>query len=157
MDERDETPAGVPELGGQRGGRLADALERTVAAIGPGAGDAALVALLAAYARELDGADALAARARKVAEDVREQAPDGALDERVKALEAAVSKRSALVQIGSRFHSGLTELLATPKSRSAGKTPADRASEVEPADDEAASRPAQARRAALELLSGGTG
>lgn len=116
MDEDEETP-GVPELDIARGGRLSSALAATVQAIGPGDRDAGLVALLAAYARELDGADALAARARKVAEDVREQAPDGALDERVRALETAVSKRSALVQIGSRFHAGLTELLATPKAR----------------------------------------
>lgn len=119
----DDRPEGVPVLDTGHGGRLSAALETSLAALDVQPRDQALAALLAAYARELDGADALAARARKVAEDVRREAPDSALDERVAALEAAVSKRSALVQLGARFHAGLAEILGTPKARGVGKAP----------------------------------
>jgi hypothetical protein len=104
--------------------KLADAVELSLAALDVQDRDQALAALLLDYARELDGATALEARTRKVAADVYQDDPDGALYERVQALEAALGKRQALERIGARLHAGLAEILGTPKSRSAVRTPA---------------------------------
>lgn len=116
----DEAPAPLRRLRT----RLVDAVEASLAALDVEDRDQALAALLLDYARELDGATALEARARKVAADVYQDDPDGALYERVQALEAALGKRQALVQLGARLHSGLAEILGTPKSRGQAKTSA---------------------------------
>jgi hypothetical protein len=104
--------------------RLVDALATSVQALDPADQDMALVALLMDYARELDSAAALEARARKIADDVMDQeGPDSALHERVAALQAALSRRQALDRIGARFHAGLVEMLGTPRARAGGKAP----------------------------------
>lgn len=101
--------------------RLSDALTESLTALDVAPQDQALAALLADYARELDGAAALEARARRTAEDVAEElGSDSALYERVQALQAALSRRTALDRIGARLHAGLVEMLGTPRSR-AGK------------------------------------
>lgn len=99
--------------------RLVDALETSLAALDVEDRDQALAALLLDYARELDGATAVEARARKLAAEVYQDDPDGALYERVQALEAALGKRQALERLGARLHAGLAEILGTPKSRGA--------------------------------------
>lgn len=121
MDEpdQDDTPTGVPALGGDR---LSAALDASLAALKPEAQDGALAALLGLYARELDGASAVAARAARVAREVAEEhGRESALFERVTALEAALSRRQAIDRIGARFHAGLVEMLGTPRARG-GKT-----------------------------------
>lgn len=103
--------------------RLLDALNASLEAIQVDDQDQALAALLADYARELDGAAAMEARARKLAEDVIErEGKDSALHERVQALQAALTRRQALDRIGARFHGALVEMLGTPRARAGGKT-----------------------------------
>lgn len=146
----DEAPAGVPDLGGVTGGRLSGALETSLAALQVADTDRALAALLALYAREIDGADAMAARANRVARDVAaEHGRESALYEQVQALQAGLSKRTAIDRIGARLHAGLVEMLGTPKSRGAKSGPG-----TVPADDEPVD-PGANRRKALELLQGG--
>lgn len=133
MVEPDEagTPDGVPAL--ESGpARLSDALETSLAAAGLQLVDQALAGLLRLYARELDGADAMAARARRLARDVTDElGPENALAERVAALEAGLAKRQAVDRIGQRLHAGLVEMLGTPRAR-AGKRPPG----AEPDEDE---------------------
>lgn len=133
--------------------RLLDALETSLAALDVADQDRALAALLADYARELDGASALEARARKVADDVAEQdGRDSALYERVQALQAALGKRQALDRIGARLHAGLVEMLGTPRARAGGKTPGQPAPAGQ--DDGTGGTPAGAL-GRLRLASGG--
>jgi len=147
----DEVPDGVPALTPRPAPvRLVDDLERALAARDLADEDAGLAGLLRLYARELDGAAAQAARARRVAEDAYRTDPDSALYERVQDLERALSRRQALERIGARFHSGLVELLGTPRARGAGKRP--------PADPEPADvGQAPGRLGELYLASGGDG
>jgi len=121
MDDPDEDlPIGVPVLGGER---LSAALDASLAALDPDDRDGALAALLGLYARELDGAAAVAARAAKTAREVeREHGADSALYEQVQALQAALSRRQALDKIGARLHAGLVEMLGTPRARAGGKS-----------------------------------
>jgi hypothetical protein len=97
---------------------LLEALEISLTAREGDPLDEALTALCRAYARDLDSAAAVEARAHRVAEDVmRECGTDSALYERVKALEGALTKRAALDRIGARYQAALVELLATPRAR----------------------------------------
>lgn len=77
--------------------------------------DAAAVAVAQAYARELDGASALAAKARKVLDRV--PAGDADLLDQVQALKDALSARSALATFGPKLHALLDSLGATPGGR----------------------------------------
>lgn len=78
--------------------------------------DAAAQELCRTYARELDGAAAVRARADKAVKEARLRGDDEHTAE-VEALRAKLSERSALVQIGNLLHKLLAELQATPKAR----------------------------------------
>jgi hypothetical protein len=99
-------------------------LNKTVAALSPADLDAAQVEILRAYAREIDGAKAAEAKARKLAEQVaREHGTDSALYERVSELAAQLTYRGALATFGKALQAGLVQARATRKSRPAGDGP----------------------------------
>lgn len=104
---------------------LTDAVSTTVDALKLDGVDAALVALLRRWAREVDAAAAVRAQAdRTVADVLDDQGPDSALYERVTALRAKLGERECLDRLGARVLAALVELNATPRARSNGKAPA---------------------------------
>jgi hypothetical protein len=98
-------------------------VDATIAALTPEDVDAAAVELARSYARELDGAAAIRARADKAAKEARLSGDDEHAAE-VEALRAKLSERAALVQVGNLLHKLLAELNATPKARGGVKPPA---------------------------------
>ena len=93
-------------------------VETTIAALTLERADAAALELCRTYARELDGAAAVRARADKAVKEAWLRADDeGALAEELEALRAKLSERAALVQVGNLLHRLLAELQATPKAR----------------------------------------
>ena len=91
-------------------------VDQTIAALTLEDADAAAVELCRTYARELDGAAAVRARADKAVEGARLRGDDEFALE-VDALRAKLSERAALVQVGKLLHALLAELQATPKAR----------------------------------------
>jgi hypothetical protein len=84
--------------------------------------DAAALELARTYARELDTAAAIRARADKAVKEARLRGDDEHTAE-VEALRAKLSERAALVQVGKLLHALLAELNATPKARGGFKAP----------------------------------
>lgn len=99
-------------------------VDQTIAALAHEEVDAAAVELAREYARELDGAAAWRGRADRAAKAAALRDPEGALAEELAALQAKLSERTALVQVGKLLHALLAELQATPKSRGGVKAPA---------------------------------
>jgi len=97
-------------------------VDQTLAALQLEAIDAAAQELCRTYARELDGAAAVRARADKAVKEARLRGDDEHTAE-VEALRAKLSERAALVQIGNLLHKLLAELQATPKARGGFKAP----------------------------------
>jgi hypothetical protein len=97
-------------------------VDQTIAALTLEDADAAALELARTYARELDGAAAIRARADKAAKEARLSGDDEHAAE-VEALRAKLSERSALVQVGKLLHALLAELNATPKARGGFKAP----------------------------------
>jgi len=95
---------------------------QTLTALSLEATDAAAQELCRTYARELDGAAAVRARADKAVKEARLRGDDEHAAE-VEALRAKLSERAALVQIGKLLHLLLAELQATPKARGGFKAP----------------------------------
>jgi hypothetical protein len=102
-------------------GALITALSETVDALHDGAGpepaERAVVALARELAAELDGAHAVSARARDVAEAILEangHDRTASLYEEVDALRAKLSERNALDRLGARLLEALAALGATP-------------------------------------------
>ena len=97
-------------------------VDLTLAALALEANDAAAQELCRTYARELDGAAAVRARADKAVKEARLRKDDEHTAE-VEALRAKLSERAALVQIGGALHKLLESLQATPKARGGFKAP----------------------------------
>lgn len=95
---------------------IAEALNATIAALDPAEVDAAAVELARLYARQLDQAAAVAARADRVAREARNRDDEGFLEE-IEALRAKLGEKECVDRIGARFHALLAELQATPKAR----------------------------------------
>lgn len=98
-------------------------MDATIAALGPTEMDAAAVELARIYARQIDQAAAIQARADKALRSA-EKSGDEALIEQVAALRAKLGERECVDRIGARFHALLVELQATPKARSGAAKPA---------------------------------
>jgi hypothetical protein len=97
-------------------------VNQTIAALTLEDADAAALELARTYARELDGAAAIRARADKAVKEARLRGDDEHTAE-VEALRAKLSERAALVQVGKLLHLLLAELNATPKARGGAKRP----------------------------------
>lgn len=107
---------------------LAEALETSAQALRDGEGpevlDGALVALLGALARELDGARAISRAADNALRTAQREYPDDpVLHEQITALRAALAERTALDKLSQRLLAGYVELGLTPRSRGAVKAP----------------------------------
>ena len=100
-------------------------VEATIAALTLEDADAAALELARTYARELDGAAAVRARADKAVKEARLRGDDEHAAE-VESLRAKLSERSALVAIGGALHKLLESLQATPKARGGFKAPPSR-------------------------------
>ena len=99
---------------------LSDSLDATIAALDPAEIDAAAVELARTYARQLDQAAAIAARAEKALRAAEKRADD-VLVEEMAALRAKLGERECLDRIGARFHAILVDLQAVPKARGGAK------------------------------------
>jgi hypothetical protein len=97
-------------------------VDQTIAALALEDADAAALELARTYARELDTAAAIRARADKAVKEARLRGDDEHTAE-VEALRAKLSERAALVQVGKLLHLLLAELNATPKARGGFKAP----------------------------------
>jgi len=100
---------------------LTESLDVTISALDPADIDAAAVELARLYARQLDSAAIVAARAEKALRQAKTHG-DEALIEEVEALRAKLGEKECVDRIGARFHALLAELKATPKARGDGKT-----------------------------------
>lgn len=101
---------------------MLDEVNATLAALSLDPSDAAAQELCRTYARELDGAAAVRARADRAVKEARLRGDDEHTVE-VDALRAKLSERAALVQVGKLLHLLLAELQATPKARGGFKAP----------------------------------
>lgn len=99
---------------------LSDSLDATIAALDPEEIDAAAVELARIYARQLDQAAAIQARADKALRSA-EKGGDEALIEQMAALRAKLGERECVDRIGARFHALLADLQAVPKARNGAK------------------------------------
>jgi hypothetical protein len=97
-------------------------VDQTITALHLEDADAAALELARTYARELDTAAAIRARADKAVKEARLRGDDEHAAE-VEALRAKLSERAALVQVGKLLHALLAELNATPKARGGFKAP----------------------------------
>ena len=96
--------------------QVAPAVAKTLAALALPPSDAALAALVSAYAHELDASAARAARFDRLLDRIeRDDNPD-AYDALIIA-NGHLSARAALDRIGSRLQVGLDALRATPRAR----------------------------------------
>lgn len=95
---------------------LAPAVAEMLGALELAPEDVAAAKLAGAYARELDGAAAVAAQAARVLRDAA-SSDDADLVEQVRALANQLSARAALANIGPKLHALLADLGATPKGR----------------------------------------
>lgn len=105
---------------------LQEAVQTSVDALrdgrGPEAVDEALVSLLLALAREMDGARAVSSQADRALRTARQEFPeDAALHEQIALLRARLSERTALDRLSARLLAGLDALGATPKVRGTAK------------------------------------
>lgn len=96
---------------------LAPAVAASLSALDLPPEDEAAARLADTYARALDSAAGMEAQARKVLRDAA--GGDEDLMARVEALTQALAARTALVQLGPKLESVLTQLGATPKGRAA--------------------------------------
>lgn len=95
---------------------LGPAVTTTLAALDLPPSDAALAALVSAYAHEIDGAVSRAARFDRLLDKIeREDEPDAY--EALMIARGLLSSRAALDKIGSRLQVGLDALRATPRAR----------------------------------------
>lgn len=99
---------------------MSDSLDATIAALDPAEIDTAAVELARIYARQLDQAAAIQARADKALR-LAEKDGDESLIEQVAALRAKLGERECVDRIGARFHALLVDLQAVPKARAGAK------------------------------------
>lgn len=95
---------------------LGNSLEETITALAAQEIDAAAIELARIYARQIDQAAAISAKADKVLREV-EKGGDDALIEQVSALRAKLTEKECVERIGARFHALLVDLQAVPKAR----------------------------------------
>lgn len=105
---------------------ISDSLDSTIAALDPAELDAAAVELARIYARQIDQAAAIQARADKAMREA-EKNGDESLIEQMAALRAKLGERECVDRIGARLHALLVDLQATPKARAGVAKPGPKA------------------------------
>lgn len=95
---------------------LAPAVTKTLAALALPPSDAALAALVSAYAHEIDASVSRAARFDRLLDKI-ERSDEPEAYEALMIARGLLSSRAALDKIGSRLQVGLDALRATPRAR----------------------------------------
>ena len=97
-------------------GTMAPAVAKTLAALALPPSDAALAALVTAYAVEIDASVSRAARFDRLLDRI-ERADEPDAYEALVIARGLLSSRAALDKIGARIQTGLDALRATPRAR----------------------------------------
>ena len=97
-------------------GTMAPAVAKTLAALALPPSDAALAALVTAYAAEIDASVSRAARFDRLLDRI-ERADEPDAYEALVIARGLLSSRAALDKIGARIQTGLDALRATPRAR----------------------------------------
>ena len=97
-------------------GTMAPAVAKTLAALALPPSDAALAALVTAYAVEIDASVSRAARFDRLLDRI-ERADEPDAYEALMIARGLLSSRAALDKIGARIQTGLDALRATPRAR----------------------------------------